>query len=86
MPKRIKQERRPKDINELAHHLVELSTAEDGRISPPPTQAQISAVMSELGRRGGKIGGKRRMETMTARERQKVARKAAQARWTKKRE
>jgi hypothetical protein len=37
---------------------------------------QISAVMRELGRRGGKVGGKRRLETMTAEQRSEIARNA----------
>ncbi len=36
----------------------------------------ISEVMRELGRRGGKVGGKRRLDTMTSEERRDVARKA----------
>ena len=40
-------------------------------------------VMREMGRKGGKIGGKRRLETMTAEERSHAAYKAAQARWAK---
>lgn len=43
--------------------------------------------MREMGRKGGKIGGKRRLETMTAEERREIARKAgakgAKARWGK---
>jgi len=39
--------------------------------------------MSELGRKGGKIGGKQRLKTMTAKERSDVAKKAALARWKK---
>ncbi|HUA20113.1 MAG TPA: hypothetical protein VMB25_15300 [Bryobacteraceae bacterium] len=45
----------------------------------------LSQVMSEMGRRGGKIGGKRRLETMTSTQRAEVARNAAKARWSKKR-
>jgi hypothetical protein len=45
----------------------------------------ISDVMREMGRKGGKIGGKRSLETMTPEERQERARKAgelgAAARW-----
>jgi hypothetical protein len=37
--------------------------------------------MAALGRKGGQIGGKRRLKTMTAEQRQKVARKAAKTRW-----
>ena len=39
----------------------------------------ISQVMSELGRKGGKIGGKRSLETMTAEERSARAKKASLA-------
>jgi hypothetical protein len=81
MPKRNKQ-KRPIDVNQLAHHLVSLST-EDGADIAPATPAQISLVMAELGRRGGRIGGKRRLETMTVKERKSVAKKAARARWEK---
>ena len=39
----------------------------------------ISEVMREMGRRGGKIGGKRSLETMTPEERSARAKKAATA-------
>jgi hypothetical protein len=39
----------------------------------------ISQVMSELGRKGGKIGGKRSLETMTAEERSARAKRASLA-------
>jgi hypothetical protein len=39
----------------------------------------ISAVMREMGRKGGKIGGKRSLETMTPAERTARAKKAAAA-------
>jgi hypothetical protein len=39
----------------------------------------VSQVMSELGRKGGKIGGKRSLETMTAEERSARAKKASMA-------
>jgi hypothetical protein len=41
----------------------------------------VQQVMREMGAKGGKIGGKRRLETMTDSERSKSARKAAKARW-----
>ena len=44
--------------------------------------------MREMGRKGGKIGGKRRLETLTPEERREIARKAglkgAAARWGQK--
>ena len=39
----------------------------------------LREIMSELGRKGGKIGGKRSLETMTAEERSARAKKAATA-------
>ncbi len=47
--------------------------------------ATISQVMAQMGARGGRIGGKRRLETMTKSQRTEVARNAAKARWSKKR-
>jgi len=40
--------------------------------------------MAQMGRKGGKIGGKRRLQTMTAEERSEIAKKAARARWKRK--
>jgi hypothetical protein len=40
--------------------------------------------MAEMGRKGGKIGGKRRLETLSDRRRSQIAKQAAQARWAKK--
>jgi len=82
MPKRIKQSNRPSDVNQLAHRLVELST-EEGETTAPPTKAQISVLMTELGRKGGKIGGKRRLETLSPKRRSEIAKKAARARWNR---
>ncbi len=47
----------------------------------PPTPLQQFA--REMGARGGRIGGKRRLETMTPEQRSKIAKKAAKARWAK---
>jgi hypothetical protein len=43
----------------------------------------VQKVMREMGAKGGKIGGKRRLETMTDEQRTRSARKAAKARWAK---
>jgi len=43
----------------------------------------VSQVMSAMGRKGGKIGGKRRLVTMTSERRKEVAQQAAQTRWKK---
>jgi len=48
---------------------------------PEKVPDSVSRVMAAMGRRGGKIGGKRRMETMTPEERRSVAIRAAKTRW-----
>jgi hypothetical protein len=90
MPKRFSKAKREKkrvsqeDVNQLAHRLGQQSVAEQDREPDTMTKAQISQLMAEMGRRGGKIGGKRRMHTMTPAERSQSALRAAQARWKKK--
>jgi hypothetical protein len=83
MPKRISTQ--PVDINQAAFQMVRHLTGSDEPVSAPSrvTQSDISRVMAAMGRRGGKIGGKRRMTTMTPEQRREVAQKAAQARWAK---
>ena len=92
MPKRLSTTappRRPTDVNQLAYLLVRESTEEKEPEKLPVTLVQvpkaISRVMAQMGRRGGKIGGKRRLETMTPEQRSQVASDAAKARWAKKR-
>ena len=46
----------------------------------------VSLVMREMGKKGGKIGGKRSLETMTPEERRERAIKAVQAREAKRTE
>lgn len=92
MPKRIKQKRakptrRPSDPNLWARQLVDESTAEpETAPAAPPTpdfKAQLSSYMQALGAKGGKIGGKRRLTTMTFEQRSAVGLKGARARWNK---
>ena len=80
MPIRSRRKTRPKDVNELAHELVRLSTEEK---PDRPTKATISEFMSAMGRKGGRIGGKIRAKRMTPEQRQESASKAARARWAK---
>ena len=46
-----------------------------------PGPSEISRVMAELGRRGGKIGGAARAAGMTKKQRSEAASLAANARW-----
>jgi len=81
MPKRISK-KPPKDVNENAFAIVKRATAEPRPVSID--RAMLSQIMSEMGKKGGKIGGKRRLVTMTPEERSQAAAKAASVRWKKK--
>jgi len=84
--------KRPRDANQLAKWVVEQSTSESSvpasspsaALPGPAAPASISAYMAAMGRKGGQIGGKRRLVTMTAAQRKNAAAKAAAARWSKK--
>lgn len=81
MPKRsgIK---RPTDFNQRALQIVREATGEEPKQDPPEKNPHAVA----LGRLGGKKGGKARAEKLTAEERRKIARKAAEVRWAKSRQ
>jgi hypothetical protein len=85
MPKRISKTKSESDVNEIAFRVVSAATTEAPPPDPTPLDVTISKIMAEMGRKGGKIGGKKSMETMTAKERKARAKKAARSRWAKKR-
>lgn len=77
--------KRPRDPNQLAKWIVEQSTVETlPAETPGAVPSDLSAYMAAMGRKGGMVGGKRRLVTMTPAARKKAAAKAAQARWGKK--
>jgi hypothetical protein len=78
MPKRISK--KLTDPNQIAAAVVGAATSDTSESMRP---ALYSQVMAEMGRKGGKIGGKRSLETMSSSDRKKRAKKAAQARWKK---
>jgi hypothetical protein len=89
---KLKRNSRPSDVNQVAYVQVQ-RTAEESEPPktvgvvvkvPPPSKLDISRVMSAMGKKGGKIGGKRSLETLTAEERRERALRAAKARWAKK--
>ena len=77
--------KRPRDPNQLAKWIVEHSTSEQPteQAIKATTSVNLSEYMAAIGRKGGQIGGKRRLKTMTAAQRHKIAAKAARARWKK---
>ena len=68
----------PRDPNQLAKAVVDFATGQ--REPDPPARVKNPAAV-ELGRIGGRVGGKARAAAMTPEERADSARKAAQARW-----
>jgi hypothetical protein len=79
----IRKGKRPTDPNQLAKWVVENSTGSTEAAPAPPVPESLSAYMAAMGRKGGQIGGKRRLVTMTPKKRKEAAKKAAQARWDK---
>jgi hypothetical protein len=75
--------KRPSDPNQWAHQLVKESTEEKAPMEQKVTKSEVSRVMAVMGRKGGKLGGKRRAEGMTEDQRRDSASKAARARWGK---
>src|SRR5215204_5228305 len=98
MPKRIsKPKLQNLDVVQNARRVVleslirntepEAPGADPNTFMPPEpvsSPSLISKVMAEMGRKGGRIGGKRRLETLTDRRRSQIAKNAAKARWSKK--
>ncbi len=70
--------KRPRDVNQLAKFIVDLSVG-DAVESDPLEGKNASAV--ERGRRGGMRGGKSRAAVLSSDERRAIAKKAAAARW-----
>jgi hypothetical protein len=77
--------KRPTDPNRAAHAML---AEHMDRVQEEPAPvldfaAQYKAHMAKLGAKGGKVGGKRRLETMSSAERKRAASQAAKARWAK---
>ena len=80
MPNRSSKSKRPRDTNQLAKSIVDLST---GQAVEPDQDAGKDPAAVALGRKGGLKGGKARAASMTKEQRSEAARKAAKARWAK---
>jgi hypothetical protein len=75
---------RPRDMNQLAKQVVDLSVGEATEDPvEPETKKNPHAVA--LGRLGGLRGGKARAERLNSTKRSEIARAAARSRWVKKR-
>jgi len=77
MPKRSSKK---KDVNEIATAIIDvIDSMED---NPPKYPKNPAAV--ELGRLGGKKGGKARAKKLNPEQRSAIAKKAADSRWARK--
>jgi len=78
---RKRNSRRTDDPNVLAHRMVQVIIDSQTDPAKDIPKNVLHDIMSKMGRKGGRIGGKRRLETMTPEERSAAALKAAKARW-----
>lgn len=74
MPKRSSKGRDP---NSVAFIVVAEATGE----APPQPEPEKNPAAVTLGRLGGLKGGKARADSLSARKRSEIAKRAAQARW-----
>ncbi len=65
--------KRPRDTNQLAKLIVDLSTGDESEEELSPKQ--------KAGQKGGLKGGKARADKLAPEERSAIAKKAAEARW-----
>ena len=79
MPKRSSKKEGREGGNEIAFGVAQEATSEP--VEPEPDTRNPHAVA--LGRLGGLKGGKARAQKLTKKQRSEIARKAAQARWSK---
>jgi len=88
MPKRSRKSKPSGDLNQRAKAVVDYLTrdrdAEPAQATVEPPDS-IRNAAAELGRRGGLKGGPARAKKLTKKQRSDSARKAALARWAKKR-
>jgi len=82
MPKRSSKPKRPRDANQLAKLIVDLSVGEakETETLPPDDTGKDPAAVA-LGRRGGLKGGAARAKALSAKQRKAIAKRAAKARW-----
>lgn len=80
-PRPIVAKKRPTDPNQLGKFIVDRLAASTEQSEP--SASDISRVMAALGRKGGKVGGKARAESLSGERRRQIAIDAAKKRWAK---
>ena len=81
MPKR--SSKLPRDPNQLAAHIVALSTGQESPVKPEPKAPakEKNPAAVALGRLGGMKGGKARAASLSPAQKKQIAQDAARARW-----
>lgn len=74
----------PSDPNQAAALTVRLATGESDEVLP--ARDAVTKYLAEIGRRGGKKGGKARAAKLSDKRKREIARKAANARWANREE
>jgi hypothetical protein len=69
--------RPPKETNQLAKYILDVTSGEAEKIEPPVKNPHAQA----LSKLGASKGGKARAESLSAKKRKTIAKKAAEARW-----
>ena len=79
----MKPPKRPRDPNQLAKMIVDLSTGQSQ--DEPSTEVPETALTPPIkrGRPGGLIGGRARADALSSESKSAIARSAANARWHK---
>ena len=73
-----KKPKRPRDFNQLAKMIVDMST---GDAPPEPPQPEKNPAAVALGKLGGAKGGAARAAALSPAKRKAIAKKAAAKRW-----
>lgn len=74
--------KRPRDVNQLAKYIVDMSTGEIPKEEPPRKREKNPAAVA-LGKLGASKGGQARAQKLSDAERKEIARRAAEVRWKK---
>ena len=75
------RKKRPRDPAQLAKLVVDIATGEAEDRGPTPEEQGKDPAAVALGRKGGLKGGKARAASLSAKQRQASAKRAAAARW-----
>jgi hypothetical protein len=77
----MKKKKQPRDLSQLGKSIVDMATSEEKPKEEKPTKNPAAVA---LGRLGGLKGGKARAKKLTKEQLSEIAKKAAAARWKKK--